>query len=79
MRRMLVVVALALAGADLVPLWLVVKQAVTPERESFAWPPTWLPHELTGENFRRVADAVELERGIVLSLGVALEIGRAHV
>ena len=69
-RRLLVVVAVALA--DLVPLALILKQAVTPERESFAWPPTWVPHTLTGENFRRVADAVELERGVVLSLGVAL-------
>jgi multiple sugar transport system permease protein len=71
MRRTLVVVALALAGADLVPLVLVVKQAVTPERESFAWPPTWLPGTLTAENFRAVTAAVELGRGFALSATVA--------
>jgi multiple sugar transport system permease protein len=72
MRRTLVVVALALAGADLVPLVLVVKQAVTPERESFAWPPTWLPGTLTAENFRTVTAAVELGRGFALSATVAV-------
>ena len=71
MRRTLLVVALVLAGADLVPLWLVVKQAVTPERESFAWPPTWLPGTVTTENFRAVAAAVELGRGFALSATVA--------
>jgi multiple sugar transport system permease protein len=62
---------LALAAADLLPLALVCKQAVTPERESFAWPPTWLPQTLTAENFRAVATAVELGRGIGLSFLVA--------
>ena len=72
MRRFaLLAVVLAIAAADLLPLALVVKQAVTPERESFAWPPTWVPHTLTAENFRAVAAAVELGRGIALSLLVA--------
>ena len=69
MRRFaLLAVALAVAAADLLPLALVVKQAVTPERESFAWPPTWWPHVLTAENFRAVTAAVELGRGLMLSL-----------
>src|SRR5205807_3714682 len=72
MRRfLLLAVALAVAAADLLPLALVLKQAVTPERESFAWPPTWFPHAFTAENFRAVTAAVELGRGIALSLLVA--------
>ena len=59
-------------SANLVPLWLVVKQALTPERESFAWPPTWWPQESTLANFRGATDAVPLEAGLALSLGVAL-------
>jgi ABC-type glycerol-3-phosphate transport system permease component len=68
-RRLLVVIALALA--DMVPLALIVKQAVTPERESFAWPPTWLPETLTAANFREVVAAVELPAGFLLSALVA--------
>jgi multiple sugar transport system permease protein len=71
-RRALFCVALAIALADLVPLALIVKQAVTPERESFAWPPTWLPHALTAANFREVAAAVELLQGFVMSASVAV-------
>lgn len=71
-RRAVVLAAFAVAAANLVPLWLVVKQAVTPERESFAWPPTWLPHALTTSNFVGAADAVPISQGLVLSLGVAL-------
>jgi multiple sugar transport system permease protein len=73
MRRLaLGAAALAVAVVNLLPLALVVKQAVTPERESFAWPPTWIPHTLTLENFRAVGAAVELGRGFAMSVGVAV-------
>jgi ABC-type glycerol-3-phosphate transport system permease component len=69
-------VRLALAGIaaaiNLVPLALLLKQAVTSERESFSWPPTWLPHELTLENFRLLRTTIELGDGLGLSLLVAL-------
>jgi multiple sugar transport system permease protein len=71
-RRLLAWVAFAIALANVVPLWLVTKQAFTPERESFAWPPTWVPHEPTLENFAGAAAAVPLGTGLALSLGVAL-------
>jgi multiple sugar transport system permease protein len=64
--------AVAIALVDLVPLALVLKQAVTPERESLAWPPTWVPHTLTLENFRAVAAAVDLGPALVRSGVVAL-------
>ena len=70
-RRLLIVLAAAIAVLDLAPLALILKQAFTPERETFAWPPTWLPHAPTLDNFRTVTGAVEFGRGIVLSLGVA--------
>ncbi len=71
-RRIVVLLAFAIAGINLLPLWFVVKQAVTPERESFAWPPTWLPHEFTLANFAGAADAVPLGQGLMLSIVVAL-------
>ncbi len=72
MRRPLVAIAVAVAVADLLPVWLVLKQAFTPERETLAWPPTWVPHEPTLENFRAAAAAVELAGSFALSLSVAL-------
>lgn len=71
-RRVLVALACMIAGVNAIPLWLVAKQAFTPERESFAWPPTWLPNETTLENFVGAADAVPLGQGLLLSIGVAL-------
>jgi ABC-type glycerol-3-phosphate transport system permease component len=61
-----------LAGVNLLPLALILKQAFTPESESFAWPPTWVPERLTLENFRVAAGAIELASGLGLSLEVAL-------
>ena len=69
--RLLFAAAAWIALADLVPLGLIVKQAITPERESFAWPPTWLPHAITLANFREVFAAVELPRGFAMSASVA--------
>jgi multiple sugar transport system permease protein len=66
-RRAALLAALLVAALDLLPIALVLKQAVTPERESFAWPPTWLPETLTLENFRAAAGTVELGRGLALS------------
>lgn len=60
------------AALAVLPLALVVKQAVTPDRESFAWPPTFLPATLTGENFAALLDAVEMVDGLLLSVTVAL-------
>lgn len=65
-------VAWAVAAAAVLPLWLLVKQAVTPDRESFAWPPTFLPHEPTLASFAALAGTTELAAGFVLSAGVAL-------
>lgn len=67
----LVSLGLVIAAIDLLPLALIVKQAFTPERESFAWPPTWYPHELTLENFRTAWRTVGLPSGAWLSIEVA--------
>lgn len=58
-------------GAAL-PLYLLVKQAITPERESFAWPPLWLPHHIVAAHLRAVIALPELRGAILLSVGVAL-------
>jgi ABC-type glycerol-3-phosphate transport system permease component len=74
MKRTVVIWALlglAVAALDLLPLALILKQAFTPERESFAWPPSWVPRHFTLDNFRDLGNTVELGRGFWLSLGVA--------
>ncbi len=73
-RRSMIFFGLALAVTvlNVLPLALILKQAVTPERESFSWPPTWVPHDLTLDNFRSLGAMVELGRGLWLSLGVAV-------
>lgn len=71
-RAGLLLVALAVALVDLVPLVLIFKQAFTPESESFAWPPTWWPRQVTLDNFRALHDAIDLGNGLWLSLFVAL-------
>ncbi len=63
---------LGVVAAGVLPLWLLLKQALTPDRESFAWPPTWVPHAITGRNFRALATATEVPRAAVLSVTVAL-------
>jgi multiple sugar transport system permease protein len=70
-RALTFLAALTLCGLALVPIGLILKQAFTPEPESFRWPPTWLPETPTLENFRVAAETVELARGLWMSLFVA--------
>ncbi len=63
--------AAIVAAIDLVPLALLLKQAFTPDAESFAWPPTWWPHAPTLENFRALGSTIELGDGLWRSLLVA--------
>ena len=37
-RGLAFALALAIGAVNLAPVWLLAKQAITPERESFAWP-----------------------------------------
>jgi len=69
---LLLVLAASVAFINLLPLALILKQAFTPEAESFAWPPTWWPHQLTLDNFRALNGTVDLGYGLWLSLFVAL-------
>ena len=62
--------AFVIAGAVL-PLYLLAKQSVSPELETFAWPPHWLPHRLTLDHFISVFEVNELRGAILRSLGVA--------
>lgn len=61
----------ALTAVVLLPVALILKQAVSPEAESFAWPPTWWPQQLTLVNFRALSASSELPVGLRLSLLVA--------
>jgi len=62
--------AFVLAAAAL-PLYLLAKQSVTPELETFAWPPHWMAHHLTLAHFITVFAVNELRSAVVRSLGVA--------
>lgn len=64
--------AWAVAALAVLPLLLVVKQALTPDRESFAWPPSFVPRALTLDNFVALGTSLELVDGLVLSVAVAL-------
>jgi ABC-type glycerol-3-phosphate transport system permease component len=68
----LIGLAAGLVVINLLPLVLILKQAFTPERESFAWPPTWVPHTVTLANFHAIGATIELGDGLRLSLVVAL-------
>ena len=72
MRRVFLLgAAVAVALFDVMPLFLVLKQAFTPERESLAWPPAWLPGRVTLANFRSAAAVVDLLPALGRSAGVA--------
>ena len=62
--------AFVLAAAAL-PLYLLAKQSLTPELETFAWPPHWAPHDLTFSHFITVFAVNELRSAVLRSLGVA--------
>ncbi len=53
------------------PLYILAKQSVTPELETFAWPPHWTPHHLTLSHFITVFAVNELRSAVLRSLGVA--------
>lgn len=62
--------AFVLAAAAL-PLYLLGKQSVTPELETFAWPPHWATHHLTLSHFITVFAVNELRSAVLRSLAVA--------
>jgi multiple sugar transport system permease protein len=64
--------AWAVGALATLPLLLIVKQALTPDRESFAWPPTFVPRAPTLENFVALASSLELVDGLARSVMVAL-------
>ena len=67
-KSRLIYIFLILVGfVNLFPLWVIFKQAITPEKESLSWPPTFLPHELNLENifmFFRTAEIIKATQTI---------------
>ena len=53
------------------PVYLVLRQAFAPERESVAWPLRWLPSQLSVENLARLWQGQPLIGNVLLSLFVA--------
>jgi multiple sugar transport system permease protein len=68
--RLLIEALVVLAAA--IPIYLLIKQALTPDLESFAWPPRWLPHNLTLTNLESVFELAELRSALILSVIVAV-------
>lgn len=68
-------VATAIVLSAAIPLYLLIKQAVTPELQSFAWPPFWLPHHFTDSHLKSVFEVGELRASIIRSITVALVCG----
>jgi ABC-type glycerol-3-phosphate transport system permease component len=60
----------AIVLSVLVPLYLLFKQAVTPDLASFAWPPQWLPQGITAAHFVAVAAVGELRSAVLRSIFV---------
>src|SRR5207302_3139089 len=58
-----------------VPLYLLLKQSITPELESFAWPPLWMPRMLTSAHFTSVLAVGELRAALLRSVWVAIVSG----
>ncbi len=58
--------------AGVIPLYLLTKQALTPELQSFAWPPVWFPKSLTLTYVKDVIASGELRTSLILSARVAI-------
>ena len=57
---------------NLVPIWLLFKQAFTPDIESLAWPPRFFLRQITLENFKLFVEGGDVLNGLRLSLWVAI-------
>lgn len=68
--RIMVEATIVLTAA--IPIYLLIKQALTPDLESFAWPPRWLPHNLTAAHLEAVFELAELRTALILSVCVAI-------
>jgi multiple sugar transport system permease protein len=69
--RAAIAIEALIIGAAALPIYLLIKQALTPELESFAWPPMWLPHRFTAAHLKSVFALAELRSALILTLGVA--------
>ena len=69
--------AIAIILSAAIPIYVLLKQAMTPEVESFAWPPFWLPHRVTAAHLESVFTVGELRASIIRSIAVALICGVA--
>jgi len=63
----------AIVAGALAQLYLLLKQAITPELQSFAWPPGWIPHHITAAHLRSVLAVGELRSSMIRSVMIALE------
>ena len=67
-----IIIEAAVIVAAVIPIYLLIKQALTPELASFAWPVLWVPRNLTLAHLKSVFALAELRSALVLSAGVAI-------
>ncbi len=67
--RIIIEALVVIAAA--VPVYLLIKQALTPDLESFAWPPQWIPRNITLAHVKSVFELAELRSALILSVAVA--------
>ncbi len=77
--KLLVAAGILLSGLVIfgaaAPLYLLAKQSISPELETFAWPPYWIPHRVTLAHFAAVFAVTELRGAVLRSLLVATVAG----
>ena len=70
MKRSVWLFILLLCIVNLLPVWLLFKQAITPDIESLSWPLSIVPHRITLENFRLFFQSKGILSGFYLSIWV---------
>jgi trehalose transport system permease protein len=69
---LLAVTLIVLVAINVVPVYLLVKQAFTPERESVQWPLSFLPATLTLAHLKEITSSANLLSGFMLSVFAAV-------
>lgn len=72
-RNILLTIALVvLVAVNVVPLYLLTKQAFTPERESVEWPLHFMPKTVTLAHLQQIVSSANLLNGFALSIVAAV-------
>lgn len=80
MRKNWQLIILSLIGLiNIFPLWIITKQAITPEQESLGWPPHLLPKKIDIQNIIMFFKTGEIKNALLISLNVGFMVGLISV